>query len=277
MRVLLSCLMAIGLYIGLGKVIEKVTFGFSLNRVLSTDVPSVPSVDAPENINKFLSEPFYLMDAGSECFVFSSADGSTVLKLFKLDRFRYIYARKALFASKDYRSHRLERTFTSNWLSHTLLSQETALLYTHLNPTHSLSSPLIVYDRCHIAHTLDPNQVHFVLQKKGTPLLTHFQTLIDANEIDKAKEGIDSFIELISTRCLKGIADSDSLCRNFGFIDGHAFEIDTGAFSPSPQMKERWIYTHELYYATQELKEWLKSKSPELALYLQTQVEAKLS
>lgn len=272
----MSYLLTLLLCLALGPAIEKITLGFSLHRVQSTDVPSLPPIEPTEQINQILSQPFYLLDAGSECFVFSSADHSTVLKLFKLDKLRYIYLRKALLSPTRYRNDRLQRTFNSNWLSHTLLPQETALLYTHLSPTKTIKSTLTLYDRCHIAHTLDPNPLYFVLQKKGSSLFTHLQTLIDADQIELAKQGIDSFIDLLLSRCLKGVADHDSLCRNFGFVEGRAFECDTGAFSLLPQMKQRWLYTQELLYATQELREWLKSRSPELALYLKSQIEGKI-
>jgi hypothetical protein len=90
-------------------------------------------------------------------------------------------------------------------------------------------------------------------------------------QVEKAKEGIDSFLDLIVRRSQKGIADRDIYMRNFGFIDNCAIEIDIGPFVKDPHMQEKETLCKELFLATDELRGALQ-KYPELLSYLQTQL-----
>lgn len=284
--------LAILLYVGIEQSIEQVTFGFWVKRVVAHDLLAFPSgKESPKEVQEILKQPFHLIGAGSECFAFASQDDHYVIKLFKLDTFRPVYLHRGLLREdySDYagtvaspsllfkrlrgiREYRIQRSFHSNQIARHELPDQTALLYLHLNPSTEFTNPLILYDRCGIKHTLDLNEVRFVVQKKAKPLLTHFEELIKEGKIEEGKQSISSLLSLLKSRCLKGIADRDILCRNFGYVGLQAIEIDTGSFSKNPHMKERWLYTQEIYYATLELKTWLKAHSEELAEDLESQV-----
>jgi len=170
------------------------------------------------------------------------------------------------------REFRLTRTFTSLKLAYDNLKEETGLIYLHLNPTDHLHKKLAIYDACGICHQIDLDGAKFFLQKRATPLSTHFAKLQARGADEEARKSIDSLLQMILTRCKKGFADRDIINRNLGYIGTQAIEIDSGSFLRNPRMREAWIYKQELFYATLELKDWLKKNYPEMVGYLEDRV-----
>ncbi len=301
-------LVVLGLFIGLQQSIELKTRGFCLQKIQADDLPfqerweTTPlSTEEQREIDALLSQSFTFLGAGSECFAFSSADGKAVIKFFKLDLFRPVYLQKGLLVEDHrclvgslsnhswinafpsalqqsidrllgIREFRLLRTFSSIKLAYDELKEETGLLYLHLNPTDRFKRKLTLYDACGIKHEIDLDTAKFFLQKRAVPLEKHFITLEKKVHYSSAQSSIDSLIKMILIRCKKGYADRDILNRNLGYIGNQAIEIDSGSFLENPKMKEPWIYKQELFYATLELKDWLKKNYPEMVSYLERKV-----
>jgi hypothetical protein len=310
---LLKSLAGLGLFIGLQQLIELKTRGFCLQKIQADDLPfqaqwEIPplSLEEQQEIAILLSQPYTLLGSGSECFAFVSADGTTVIKLFKLDHARPVYFQKGLFL-EDYsalagtlsdhpltriklsqpwdkwlkrflgiREFRIQRTFSSLKLAYDELKQETGLLYLHLNPTTHFGRNLILYDASGIKHEIDLDSARFFLQKRAEPVEQHFAKLKKQQADALAEASIDSLIQLILERCKKGYADRDILDRNLGFIGTQAIEIDSGSFTKNPRMKEPWIYKQEIFYATLELKTWLTNHYPEMVGYLERKVHEEI-
>lgn len=306
-------LLALSCYIGIEQLIKLKTYGFCLQRILATDLPHKarfenPPLTAEEKteIDRLLSQPYRMIGAGSECFAFASQDGKAVIKFFKLDRTRTLYFHRGIFR-EDYsayagtlsdhpwtratlpspfqkalksflgmREYRINRSFSSIKLSYDALREETGLLYLHLNPTNDLNKTLTIYDACGIAHEVELDGAKFFLQKKAVQAETHFAALKKKGADDLAKTSIDSFIALIVDRCKKGYADRDFINRNVGFIGSRAIEIDAGSFQENAAMRHPWLYTHELFYATYELRLWFKKHYPEMIPYLELKVNEEI-
>ncbi len=302
-------LIAMGLFIGLQQLVELNTRGFCLQKILADDIPFQPkwqtpplSADEEKEVDDLLSQPYRMIGAGSECFAFVGEDGKAVIKFFKLDHARPVYLHRGILLEDHsalagtisnhpltrlslpspmdqwlkrflgIREFRLQRTFNSIKLSFDDLKEETGLIYLHLNPTDHLQRKLSIYDSCGIRHQVDLDMAKFFLQKRATPLTAHFASLKIKGTDEEAKKSIDSLIEMILIRCKKGFADRDIINRNLGYIGTQAIEIDSGSFLKNPRMKEPWIYKQELFYATLELKDWLKKNYPEMVGYLEDRV-----
>ena len=297
------------LYIGLQQLIELKTHGFCLQRIQADDLPhynrwesKAPTSEEQSAIDRHLTQPFYLIGAGAECFAFVSEDGQTVIKFFKLDHVRPVYFQKGLL-TEDYsafagtlsdhpltklilpspfhhwlkrflgiREFRLNRTFSSIKLAYDSLKKETGILYLHLNPTDHFHHSLTLYDASGIAHQIDLDSSKFFLQKKAVAVEPHLAALKARGAHEESKACIDSLIALLVGRCKKGFSDRDILDRNLGFIGTEAIEIDSGSFTRSPRMAQPWLYKQELYYGTLELKAWLKKHYPEMVSYLEDRV-----
>ena len=305
----LKLFVGIGCLIGLQQLIELKTLGFCLQKIQTDDLPAQPqwaaaplSNEEEHRIQALLSQPYHLIGVGSECFAFMSEDTQAVIKFFKLDQMRPVYFNKGLFV-EDYsafagtisnhpltqlilpapfhhwlrrllgiREFRIQRTFNSIKLAYDELKQETGLLYLHLNPTDHLCQSLVLYDGSGIQHEIDLDSTRFFLQKCAVPLEHHFATLSQRGRHEEAKKSIDSLLDLILSRCKKGVSDRDVFNKNLGFIGTQAIEIDTGSFQKDPHMQQPWIYKQELFYATLELKSWLKRHYPEMVAYLEDRV-----
>ena len=285
--------------LGFQQLVEQVTRGFCLQKIFASDLPNRTEWEAKEQdwslIEPALSQPFYFLGAGSECFAFISQDLQTVVKFFKLDIARPVYFRKGLLKENysanagtlsnhpllrknpplfilrllGIREYRIGRTFESVKYAHEHLKEETGLLYLHLNLTTQLQKKLTLYDPSGIRQEIDLDQTRFFVQKAAIPLEKHF---VEIASFEEGKESINSLIALLLTRCQKGFSDRDILCRNFGFVGTSAIEIDCGSFLLNPQMKTPLLSKQELYFATRELKRWLKKHNPQLASYLEDQV-----
>jgi hypothetical protein len=174
------------------------------------------------------------------------------------------------------REYRIQRTINSIKLAYDALKEETGLIYLHLNSTSHLHKTLTIYDACRIPHQVDLDQAKFFLQKKATPLHERFLELKAKGAHEEAKKSIDSVIAMILSRCKKGFADRDIVDRNFGLIQTRAIEIDSGSFLKNPEMENPWAYKQELFYATLELKLWLKKHYPEMAVFLEDRVNEEI-
>jgi hypothetical protein len=304
---------AVAIFIGLQQLIELKTLGFCLQKIQADDLPyqehweTAPLSHEEEcEIGGLLPQPYHLIGVGSECFAFMSEDGRAVIKFFKFDHTRPVYFNKGLFIEDHsacagtlsnhpltrwvlppplhhglkrflgIREFRIQRTFRSIKLAYDELKDETGLLYLHLNPSDHLHRSLALYDGNGIRHEIDLDSARFFLQKRAVPLERHFRALYQSGKHDDAKSSIDSLLSLILNRCKKGFADRDIFNKNFGFIGNQAIEIDTGSFHKNPRMCEPWIYKQELFYATLELKGWLKKNDPEMVSYLEDRVSEEI-
>lgn len=312
-KIFFKSVAALGLFIGLQQLVELKTRGFYLQKIQADDLPfqarweTAPlSLEEEEHIQKLLSQSYRLIGAGSECFAFLSEDGQAVIKFFKLDHVRPVYLQRGLFEEdhsalagtlSDHpltrttlppffnrglkrtlgiREFRIQRTFSSTKLAYDNLKEETGLLYLHLNPTQHLHKSLKVYDACGICHQIDLDQAKFFLQKRAVPLESHFTSLKSTQDHKRAQASIDSLLALLLNRCKKGFADRDLFNKNLGYIGTEAIEIDTGSFLKSPRMREPWVYKQEIFYATLELKSWLKKNYPDMVSYLEERVSQEI-
>lgn len=308
-KFLIKSILALAVFVGLEQLIELKTRGFCLQKIQADDLPfqkkweTAPLMtEQAGEIDALLSQPYTLLGSGSECFAFASADGKAVIKFFKLDHARPVYFQKGLFLEdhsalagtlSDHpltkavlpspfdkmmkrflgiREFRLSRTFTSIKLAYDELKDETGLLYLHLNPTQHINKTLTLFDASGIRHEIDLDHARFFLQRRAVPLEQHLATLKKQNAEEMAKQSIDSLLGMLLSRCKKGYADRDILNRNLGFIGTTAIEIDSGSFIKNSKMKEPWLYKQELFYATLELKSWLKKNYPEMVDYLEKRV-----
>ncbi|MBI2812052.1 MAG: hypothetical protein HYX67_14645 [Candidatus Melainabacteria bacterium] len=293
-------------FVGLQQLVEIKTRGFCLQKILADDLPYQARWETPPlasdqaaEVEQLLSQPYRLIGAGSECYAFKSEDGLAVIKFFKLDHARPVYFQKGLLQEDhsalagtlsthpltQYDNHwlkrflgirefRIQRTFNSIKLAYDELKDETGLIYLHLNPTTDLNRTLTLIDACGIHHKIDLDHAKFFLQKRAIPLEKHFSLLRGKDEL--AKKSIDSLVEMLLVRCKKGFADRDILNRNLGYIGTQAIEIDSGSFMKNPKMREPWLYKQELFYATLELKLWLKKHYPEMVGYLEERVNQEI-
>lgn len=233
-----------------------------------------------EQLKAITAQKFTYLSSGGQCYVFGSEDGKYVLKLFKhhLRRVPYLLAHIPLpdkWSNKrdDHvkkREHKLLRDFSSYRLSYDNLKEESGLLYVHLNKTSDLHMQTTLVDKLGIEHRLALDPVEFVIQKRAVLVFPHLKTLIQEQKKEEARYAIDQIVNLIVSRCQKGIYDQDPrIGSNIGFLEDRAILIDIGRLEIDPNRKDPEIYRKDLEQITSKLQMWLnKNGSPELASYL---------
>jgi hypothetical protein len=301
---LIKTLLTLAAFIGVQQLIELQTKGFCLQKIFATDLPARPEWETPplsskehQKIDALLSQRYRLIGSGSECFAFLSEDGKTVIKLFKLDIMRPVFLHRGLF-EQDHSAHagtlstfsppsfrplarllgmrefRLKRTFSSIKMSFDSLKEETGLIYLHLNPSTEWQKTLTLIDGSGICHTIDIDTTLFFLQKGAFPLENHLEQHIAEGRIKEAQQCLDSYLELILSRCQKGFSDRDVFIKNYGVVENRVIEIDSGSFIPHPPMSTPSNQAQELFFATRELSHWLQKRNPLLFQYLEQHVES---
>ena len=290
-------LLYIAIFVGIERWCYLQTGGFAISKIVDQfpensrwELPPISEKEEKE-LSQLLDQPFTLLAIGAECYAFESADGTVVMKVFKMHEGRSIYYRKVYSGLSDVLSPRhfyikamemrqqmLERTFDSMIIAYHELKEETGLLTLHLNKTNRFMKDIILIDSLGNQHSIPSDSIRFVLQKKAVPVYMHLEKLIKNNQIDETKKALSSLIDLIVLRCKKGIADRDPVLKtNLAFLDNRAIEIDLGSFSKNPYLSRPAAWKKELYFQTYELKHWLEKKNPSLSEYFNESLMATLS
>jgi hypothetical protein len=151
-----------------------------------------------------------------------SQDDRYVLKFFKQKAFilpEGIWTHWRREKKRRKKEKHRDRTFSAFKLSFDHLSEETGLLYVHLNPTDHLKRILHVTDTSGIVHALDSDTLQFVLQKKGTVAHEAIDQLMATGDLDGAKAAVATLVHLQVSLYQKGFRNRDpNLKSNCAFI-----------------------------------------------------------
>ncbi len=276
----------IACFIAVERFCHKKTEGFRVHKILSS-LPFNPHLETPaltkeelHQVEAILTQPFYFLGSGGQCYAFLSEDKAVVLKVFKHHHMRptsFIdnlplppILDKLRNENIDRRKKRLLYILGSVKISAEELKEETGVIYAHLNKTPDVfNKKITLHDKLFIKHLIDVDSLEFVLQKRADLTYPTLNALLKNNESEAAKRCIDSLLTLILTRNQKGIADNDPVIdRNFGYIGEKAVEIDLGSFSKDPRLKDPVFCKEELLSETEKFSEWIEAHHPSLTPYL---------
>ena len=280
-----------GGFIGVERITHALTDGFTIYRTLSNH-PDIALIDYPEmsetetkDLKALLSQDFHYLSCGSQSFVFRSDDNQYVIKFIKHHRFRtswllkHLPLPKGLSQSRHLRIDRklcaLKDTINSFIHSYTDFKDETGTLYIHPEHTEDLDLKLTVVDKLKIRHTIDLDKVEFIVQRMAQPASSVFLNFKENNQDEMAKEAFDELLTLSERRSIMGFYDKDpNLIKNFGFIGAHAIELDAGGFIRYDERDPDRFYTKEIHRIRAKALPWFKKHYPEIAPYVQEQIEA---
>ncbi len=281
---LLNLILKISLTVFLFLCIERLTHtatdGFSIIRI-THPLPKAPlSLERHEaiitdHLKEILSQKFRYLSSGAQSYVFQSDDKGYVLKFFKFHHLRAPLIVQNLFFKTLFASYsekklekkqtQLNKAFTSHEIAYTDLRELTNLKYLHLNQTNHLNQTLHIVDKIGIHYHLSADAFAFALQKKGSLVYPTLNKLIIEGKTSEAKKAIYDLLDLIQSRCKKGVADLDpDFSTNFAFLDSKPFQIDLGRFEYNLYLKEENERHNELIRSTSHFKKWLKSHHPYL-------------
>lgn len=227
-------------------------------------------------VDHALDQSYTYYGCGGQAFVFFSNDGNYVLKFFKQTHFNPPTYLNSIPFMDSYRTRKLvkhrknlERDYGSYKIGFEKLSEETQLLYIHLNKTSHIKKHLKVKDKLGLQYSIDLDQTDFILQRKADLVHRRIEMQMAKNDIEGAKQTISQILNLIVTRCKKGYEDRDpNIATNCGILGGKAIKIDVGRFAPNPNMAKPLYFKPELYYLTRPFHTWLKQHYPQLVPFL---------
>lgn len=276
------------IFYGVSRFCHHYTKGFSLAKIekefRTKTCNETPLFSQPELLN----QPFFYFSRGKQSFVFLSEDGKYVIKLFnntysqKIQRFQFIsqfpFLKNWALKKADYFTFKQARAMQSYQIAKEKMEEKTALCYLHLTPSQDLPQTLTLVDSLNSPHTLNPNTIPFLIQKKVPLFYPTLKEMIVNNQIPQAKKAISSLIDLFFWKYRQGIADSDPLIRtNYGLIETQAIQLDLGPLSVDPSVSDPIWQCKEVTRVMQSLRDWLKKNGEELLPFLDQELERQLS
>ncbi len=190
---------------------------------------------------EILHQPFHYLAKGRQMTAFESEDGKYVLKFFnprrplkkewffrlkKLGQFCSLKSIKdTYFRKKD----RLSKLFHRYQMAFDELKEESALIYVHIHPSSGWDQRTKIKDINGREELVSLSNTPFILQKKVILASDALRQSIAKGETEKTRELIQQLVTLFKSRVSKGFTDRiQTLHNNYGFIDGHAVQIDLG-------------------------------------------------
>lgn len=254
---------------------KNATDGFTVYSI-TAELPSTKEDFASSDVSEItpllpiFDQPFTYLAKGAQCYAFISKDGQYVIKFLKKKLFtepkiyKYIPFYTSTYNQKlERKEKKLIEEFTSYSIALEELSEETGLVYLHLNKTSLLNKKITLIDRLNIAHMIDLDKTEFILQKKGDLIYPTLNALKEKNEIEEAKHLISSLCYLLEKRAKKNIVDTDpNVSKNFAVINSSPIQIDIGRFSYATS--EDKVNLQSLYRMQKDFRNWLMNNFPEV-------------
>ena len=237
----------------------------------------------PSELEAILAQPFTFEGEGGQSYVFSSADGKYVLKVFKFRRFRPSPWMELLpSTSSYYLNHAQKReakwllAFNAHQLAYKSHREASGLVYVQLNG--GINHALAVTDKWGFSRTLELKSVPFIVQKKGETLGHVLQQLLNQNNIEAALHKLDQLFDLYLSEYQKGIYDTDyGIMHNIGVIEGELIHLDVGKMVYDEKMKQPVFWQHDLKLVSQKIYRWAERHFSVYAAPIRQHLELKLT
>ena len=270
-------------FVALSKICREATDGFSISRILPPKEGvvfknTILSEKEKKEIHKLLCQKYTYLGCGGQFYVFSSEDGTTVLKLFKFHHLRAPTWKKWVpknpWMKKNYSQMKASKEkvkaglFASLQIASMRFKRESGLIYAHVEPTTILKHKIVLFDKLHNKFFLDADTTCFVLQKKGIVASLYLKDLVEKKQIEKAHKALDSLLTFSLSRSKCGIRDLDFKFRsNLGFYEDEPMQLDLGSLSLYEEKDSLEIFNKDLKKAHHKFNKWLTKHLPSLIDY----------
>jgi len=288
----------VGLFI-LGRVYYRVTDDFRMGN-MTYEVPNraewEPTPLTPEelsHVKQILNQPYHYLGKGAQSYAFLSADDDYVLKFFKFKHLRQAGwvslvpsippFDKWKEADLQKKEAKLASVFAGYMMSYNLHKQESGIVYLHFNKTVGVLGTVKVHDKIGIEHTIDLDQVMFILQRKVKPMRGVIVGLLNKGETAQAIAMINKTFDLYMSEYKKGIYDRDhGVMHNTGYItlnNGNviAVHLDVGKMTHEPKMQQVAYFAPDLEKVGRKIDAWLAMNYPKYYPEISKAMEERLS
>lgn len=286
---LLSAILSLFILIGGFILYVELRDDFSLANIspekadhLGWALPSQP-VQPPQDLDLFLNRSYSYLGKGHQSYAFISDDGKYVLKFIK---FTYLKPSRWPSWLPPYKKQsrkgqlkRLQRVLIGYDLAFKKDQENTGVSYIHFQKTDYLNKKIQVIDKYGFSHTIDLDQVYFILQKKASVTRDLLKFLLKNQRLPLAKQRIRQILDLYVSEYKKGLYDTDhNVMSNTGFIDGHPIRLDVGRLKFDPEMQKPEFFKADLEkISSQRLRKWIKKNFPQYYDELAADIESKMN
>jgi hypothetical protein len=230
----------------------RITSTFSYNPSLAIEEPVGKDL---VQLKSIFQQKFKYLAVGSQSYAFASEDGKYVIKFFIMKHLMPRISDLWHPEKIEYRRENLLSIFNAHKLAYDELREDTGLIYIHLNKGDQLKTHLSVVDRLGRTHSIDLDQVEFVVQEKAELIFTRLKKLLNQNERAKAQQCVASILQLVQRRIDRGISDHDKAVKhNYGFVGDRPVHLDIGRIEKIGKPKER-------DRISQRINKWLKENT----------------
>lgn len=256
---------------------SKVMFHLDYDRIYEIDNLTEKDISKAQNI---FEQNFIYLGRGRQYFVFESVDGKYVIKLLNINNFSYPSFLKKLSFIKPIdkivkrKEGKYPLSFSSMKLSFEKLKHESKLIYINLDKSKKLHRILNVTNKCNGSFKIDLDKTIFILQRKVSPFFVALEKIYESEKEKGLEEAIDEYLNFITSRCKKNIADDDpTISDNMGFKNHIPVLIDTGRLYLDEHLQEKYCMTEEMLKSTKFLRKWLITHHPNQVSFLDKKID----
>ncbi len=273
----------------LARIYYRVTDDFRIGNI-TYELPHHKEWEIPQpnekeqaHLNAILSQKFYYLGKGSQCYAFSSEDDHYVIKFFKFKHLKphwlielapFSRYRTQQNARKQRKLHSL---FEGYRLAYEVYREQSGLVYVHLNKTKKTYKPFTLYDKIGLQRHIDLDNVVFVIQKKGKTTRNVLLEDLSRHDLLAAKEHIRKILDFYAYEYSLGIFDKDhGVLHNTGFLDNIPFRLDVGKLKENKALQINEEAKKDITQISDKFKEWVKIYFPKYYTELSEDFDTKI-
>lgn len=233
-----------------------------------SDIPSIQT-QSTNNAFDILNQNFEYLGEGGQAYAYLSQDGQYVLKFFKRKHLKPKWYRK--------KGKLLRDVIAGYELAYNVDREGSGLIYVHLNSRNVINKTLVLQDRLAISHTINLDEIPFVIQKKATPFNEVLNDYLSNGNIRMAKLRIRQILDLYARHFHQGIDNHGSgVIHNNGFVGDIPIFIDLGKFSGDPKLLEPQVFKKRIEKVASIIMAWIKKQYPEHHAELEKDIQETL-
>lgn len=293
-KILLTLFALSLLFFGLARLYFRLTDDFRIAN-MTYEIPHQSNweiapltVEEKAELNTALDQPYTYIGKGAQVYAFASADDKYVLKFFKFKHLKpsfFIDWLPTIPPFEPYKSTQIKRkdrklksVFNGYKVAWERDRDNTGLIYIHLNKTNELNKKVTVKDKIGREHTIDLDDVVFVVQKKGKTLRTVMTELLSKGDVKQGIHRFEQIIDMYMDEYSKGIWDHDhGVMHNTGFIGDVPLHLDVGKFNYEEKLKDPTNYKPDLIWVAGKMDLWVKREYPNYHPEIRSALEHHLS
>jgi hypothetical protein len=280
MKKILPLLFLVLFCLATGRLWYWATDGFRLSRIEGYEGIGRER-EFSEEADMALSQRYFYLGRGRQCFAFQSEDGMYVIKFARMDRYKdclwfclevFNFFKQYIGLKRESRSSRKEMLFDSFEISYDELKDDTAMVA--MSPPPKNSKEIEIVDRLGRVFPISLEKTGFILQHKLALFQDVFQDALAKKDMVEAGRILDQLLELIERVAEKGILSKDgSFLKNFGFDGSRAYQIDIGSFYRAKNLSSKDAFTASIHASVETLRVWLLRIDPALLELIDRKLE----